>query len=137
MTISITVTAATQAEYKEALRTLIEGSGFMAFDLGDDAQEEVKPAPQAATGAPNGSTVSEEAPAPKQQAAPTPAPKQVTIEDLQAAGRRLTVAGKLDLVGEALAKYGAKRMSELGKEHYAAVLAELNALLGETEATND
>lgn len=143
MTIEINIRANNQAEYKSALQTLMEGSGFTALDFGD------APAPQGGW-TPGGSTQTEDTPAPAPQTAavqapvpaagelpieaPKPAQKPaqkpadaLTIEDLQALGRKLALSGRMDKVKAVLDKYGAARITELPAEHWAAAKAEWEA----------
>lgn len=142
MTIEINIRANNQAEYKSALQTLMEGSGFTALDFGDT------PAPQG-DWAPGGSTQTEDTPAPAPQTAvqapvpaagelpieaPKPAQKPaqkpadaLTIEDLQALGRKLALSGRMDKVKAVLDKYGAAKITELPAEHWAAAKAEWEA----------
>ena len=139
MTIEINIRANNQAEYKSALQTLMEGSGFTALDFGDT------PAPQG-DWAPGGSTQPEDTPAPAPQTAavqapvpaagelpieaPKPAQKPadaLTIEDLQALGRKLALSGRMDKVKAVLDKYGAAKITELPAEHWAAAKAEWEA----------
>lgn len=141
MTISITVTAANQAEYKSALRALMDGAGMMSFEL---APEAAAPKPQAATWAPGGSTTSETAPAPQRAPveAPVPAaeelpvpaekpqqnaPAPVTIADLQSAGRKLALTNKGDKLSAILAGYGSRNITGLPKEVWAEALAKMEA----------
>lgn len=149
MTIRITVTAANQAEYKDALRALNEGAGPAEIDLGEIIKPEVKivpqaaaPKPQAATWAPGGSATSETAPAPQKAtvqapvpaaeelpvpaaAPPQQAPKPVTIADLQSAGRKLALTGKSDALSAILAEYGSRNITGLPKEVWAEALAKM------------
>ena len=143
MTIEINIRANNQAEYKSALQTLMEGSGFTALDFGDAT------APQG-DWAPGGSTQTEDTPAPAPQTdaeqapvpaagelpieAPKPAQKPaqkpadaLTIEDLQALGRKLALSGRMDKVKAVLDKYGAAKITELPAEHWAAAKAEWEA----------
>lgn len=157
MTISISIHAENQTEYKEALRTLNEGAGLAEIDLGGIIRPEIKvvpqtaaPKPQAATWAPGGSTTNETASAPQkatvqapvptaeelpvpaaapQQQAPTAPAKDINIETLRAAGRKLAMAGKMDQLKVILDKYGSENLSALPEYLYATVLAEMESAL--------
>ena len=143
MTIEINIRANNQAEYKSALQTLMEGSGFTALDFGDatapqdgwapggSTQTEYTPAPAPQTAAvqapvPAAGELPIEAPKPAQKPAQKPA-DALTIEDLQALGRKLALSGRMDKVKAVLDKYGAAKITELPAEHWAAAKAEWEA----------
>ena len=143
MTIEINIRANNQAEYKSALQTLMEGSGFTALDFGDatapqdgwapggSTQTEDTPAPAPQTAAvqapvPAAGDLPIEAPKPAQKPAQKPA-DALTIEDLQALGRKLALSGRMDKVKAVLDKYGAAKITELPAEHWAAAKAEWEA----------
>ena len=125
MLINIRIQADTPADYRDALKALNEGAGLAELDLGSILPE-VKVTPEAAkqtapVQAPVPST--EELPIPAEtapQQAPVPAqnwapggstqeetaPKPVTLNELQAAGRKVALAGHQDTLMKILAKYG-------------------------------
>ena len=143
MTIEINIHANNQAEYKSALQTLMEGSGFTALDFGDatapqdgwapggstQTEDTHAPAPQTAAvqaPVPAAGELPIEAPKPAQKPAQKPA-DALTIEDLQALGRKLALSGRMDKVKAVLDKYGAAKITELPAEHWAAAKAEWEA----------
>ena len=143
MTIEINIRANNQAEYKSALQTLMEGSGFTALDFGDatapqdgwapggstQTEDTHAPAPQTAAvqaPVPSAGELPIEAPKPAQKPAQKPA-DALTIEDLQALGRKLALSGRMDKVKAVLDKYGAAKITELPAEHWAAAKAEWEA----------
>ena len=73
------------------------------------------PAPKAQDWAPGGSTQEETA------------PKPVTLNELQALGRKVALAGHQDALAKVLAKYGASNLSSVPEESRAAALADLEA----------
>ena len=55
------------------------------------------------------------------------APKPVTLNELQALGRKVALAGHQDALAKVLAKYGASNLSSVPEESRAAALADLEA----------
>ena len=58
------------------------------------------------------------------------APKPVTLNELQALGRKVALAGHQDALAKVLAKYGASNLSSVPEESRAAALADLEAANG-------
>lgn len=154
MLINISIHADNPADYRDALKALNEGAGLAELDLGEILPEvkvtpvvtKAAPAKQAATvQAPLPSTEELPIPAPKapQQAAvpaqdwapggstqEETAPKPVTLNELQALGRKVALAGHQDALAKVLAKYGASNLSSVPEESRAAALADLEAANG-------
>ena len=150
MNICISISAENAADYKAALKALNEGAGLAELDLGN-LLPEVKVAPVATKAAPAKTSAPVQAPvpsdeelpvpgpkAPQQAAVPDPnrvvgetpqqaAPKPVTLDALQTAGRKLAMAGHQDKLAAINAKYGAARLSEIPEASRAAALADLEA----------
>lgn len=55
------------------------------------------------------------------------APPAVTLDDLRASATKVVDAGKKDLLAPALAKFGAKKITELKPEQYTDALAAFEA----------
>lgn len=55
------------------------------------------------------------------------APKPVTLNELQALGRKVALAGHQDVLAKVLAKYGASNLSSVPEASRAAALADLEA----------
>lgn len=150
MLINISIHADNPADYRDALKALNEGAGLAELDLGN-LLPEVKVTPVATKAAPTKQTAPVQAPvpsteelpvlapkAPQQAAVPDPnrvvgeppqqaAPKPVTLDALQTAGRKLAMAGHQDKLAAINAKYGAARLSEIPEASRAAALADLEA----------
>ena len=149
MLINIRIQADNPADYRDALKALNEGAGLAELDLGSILPEvKATPAPAKQADpvqAPVPSTEELPIPAPKApQQAPVPdpnrvvgdspqsedTPKTVTLNELQAAGRRVALAGHQEVLAAVNAKYGAARLSEIPEESRAAALADLEAANG-------
>lgn len=153
MLINISIHADNPADYRDALKALNEGAGLAELDLGEILPEvkvtpvatKAAPAKQAApVQAPVLSTEELPIPAPEaQQQAPVPDPnrvvgettqqaasKPVTLNELQALGRKVALAGHQDVLAKVLAKYGASNLSSVPEESRAAALADLEAANG-------
>lgn len=160
MLINISIHADNPADYRDALKALNEGAGLAELDLGNLLPEvkvtpvatkaaptrQAAPTKQAApVQAPVPSTEERPIPAPKapQQAAvpaqdwapggstqEETAPKPVTLNELQALGRKVALAGHQDALAKVLAKYGASNLSSVPEESRAAALADLEAANG-------
>lgn len=153
MLINISIHADNPADYRDALKALNEGAGLAELDLGEILPE-VKVTPVVAKAAPTKQAAPVQAPvpsteelpipapkAPQQAAAPDPnrvvgeppqqaAPKPVTLNELQALGRKVALAGHQDALAKVLAKYGASNLSSVPEESRAAALADLEAANG-------
>ena len=160
MLINISIHADNPADYRDALKALNEGAGLAELDLGEILPEvkvtpvvtKAAPTKQAApVQAPVPSTEELPIPAPKAPKAPKApqqaavpaqdwapggstqeetAPKPVTLNELQALGRKVALAGHQDALAKVLAKYGASNLSSVPEESRAAALADLEAANG-------
>lgn len=145
MLINISIHADNPADYRDALKALNEGAGLAELDLGEILPE-VKVTPVVTKAAPTKQAApvrasvpsTEELPipapkAPQQAAVPAQeetAPKPVTLNELQALGRKVALAGHQDALAKVLAKYGASNLSSVPEESRAAALADLEAANG-------
>ena len=154
MNICICIRAENAADYKAALKALNEGAGLAELDLGN-LLPEVKVTPVATKAAPAKTSAPVQAPVPSAEELPIPAPKApqqaavpaqdwapggstqeetapkpVTLNELQALGRKVALAGHQDALAKVLAKYGASNLSSVPEESRAAALADLEAANG-------
>lgn len=150
MLINISIHADNPADYRDALKALNEGAGLAELDLGEILPE-VKVTPAVTKAAPTKQAAPVQAPVPSTEELPVPAPKApqqaavpdqnrvvgeppqqaapkpVTLDALQTAGRKLAMAGHQDKLAAINAKYGAARLSEIPEASRAAALADLEA----------
>lgn len=150
MLINISIHADNPADYRNALKALNEGAGLAELDLGEILPE-VKVTPAVTKAAPTKQAAPVQAPVPSTEELPVPAPKTpqqaavpdqnrvvgeppqqaapkpVTLDALQTAGRKLAMAGHQDKLAAINAKYGAARLSEIPEASRAAALADLEA----------
>ena len=155
MEIVININATSAEDYRNAIKALMDGAGMVGFEIPDlptEALPETPKAKQQAAKAQQQTTV--EAPVPSAGELPIEAPKpsqkptgdwtpgggkqaedaapvkEVTLPDLQAAGRKLALAGGQDKLGAILAKYNVRNLtglSEQSAETRAQALADLEA----------
>lgn len=154
MLINISIHADNPADYRDALKALNEGAGLAELDLGEILPE-VKVTPVVTKAAPTKQAAPVRAPVPSTEELPIPAPqtpkapqqaavpaqdrapggstqeetapKPVTLNELQALGRKVALAGHQDALAKVLAKYGASNLSSVPEESRAAALADLEA----------
>lgn len=149
MLINISIHADNPADYRDALKALNEGAGLAELDLGEILPE-VKVTPVVTKAAPTKQAAHTkqaapvQAPVPNTEELPIPAPKAqdwapggstqeetapkpVTLNELQALGRKVALAGHQDALAKVLAKYGASNLSSVPEESRAAALADLEA----------
>lgn len=154
MLINISIHADNPADYRDALKALNEGAGLAELDLGEILPE-VKVTPVVTKAAPTKQAAPVQAPVPSTEELPIPAPKTpkapqqaavpaqdwapggstqeeaapkpVTLNELQALGRKVALAGHQDALAKVLAKYGASNLSSVPEESRAAALADLEA----------
>lgn len=154
MLINISIHADNPADYRDALKALNEGAGLAELDLGEILPE-VKVTPVVTKAAPTKQAAPVQAPVPSTEELPIPAPKApkapqqaavpaqdrapggstqeetapkpVTLNELQALGRKVALAGHQDALAKVLAKYGASNLSSVPEESRAAALADLEA----------
>ena len=157
MLINISIHADNPADYRDALKALNEGAGLAELDLGEILPE-VKVTPVVAKAAPTKQAAPVQAPMPSTEELPSPAPKApkapqqaavpaqdrapsgstqeetapkpVTLNELQALGRKVALAGHQDALAKVLAKYGGSNLSSVPEESRAAALADLEAANG-------
>lgn len=154
MLINISIHADNPADYRDALKALNEGAGLAELDLGKILPE-VKVTPVVTKAAPTKQAAPVQAPVPNTEELPIPAPKTpkapqqaavpaqdrapggstqeetapkpVTLNELQALGRKVALAGHQDALAKVLAKYGASNLSSVPEASRAAALADLEA----------
>lgn len=157
MLINISIHADNPADYRDALKALNEGAGLAELDLGEILPE-VKVTPVVTKAAPPKQAAPVQAPVPSTEELPIPAPKApkapqqaavpaqdwapggstqeetapkpVTLNELQALGRKVALAGHQDALAKVLAKYGASNLSSVPEASRAAALADLEAANG-------
>lgn len=147
MNINISIRADSADDYKAAIKALMDGAGMVGFDIPSlpiepqprdtktqqqaEAEEllrkqAAKAQQQATVEAPVPSAGEMPIEAEKPAEKPTAA-KAVTIDEVQALGRKMALAGKMDRVAAVLKKYDAPKITALPAEAWAAVKADLEA----------
>lgn len=147
MNINISIRADSADDYKAAIKALMDGAGRVGFDIPGlpiepqprdtktqqqaEAEEllrkqAAKAQQQATVEAPVPSAGEMPIEAEKPAEKPTAA-KAVTIDEVQALGRKMALAGKMDRVAAVLKKYDAPKITALPAEAWAAVKADLEA----------
>nr|DAY03531.1 MAG TPA: hypothetical protein [Caudoviricetes sp.] len=147
MNININIRADSADDYKAAIKALMDGAGMVGFDIPGlpiepqprdtktqqqaEAEEllrkqAAKAQQQATVEAPVPSAGEMPIEAEKPAEKPTAA-KAVTIDEVQALGRKMALAGKMDRVAAVLKKYDAPKITALPAEAWAAVKADLEA----------
>lgn len=147
MNININIRADSADDYKAAIKALMDGAGTVGFDIPGlpiepqprdtktqqqaEAEEllrkqAAKAQQQATVEAPVPSVGEMPIEAEKPAEKPTAA-KAVTIDEVQALGRKMALAGKMDRVAAVLKKYDAPKITALPAEAWAAVKADLEA----------
>lgn len=147
MNININIRADSADDYKAAIKALMDGAGMVGFDIPSlpiepqprdtktqqqaEAEEllrkqAAKAQQQATVEAPVPSAGEMPIEAEKPAEKPTAA-KAVTIDEVQALGRKMALAGKMDRVAAVLKKYDAPKITALPAEAWAAVKADLEA----------
>lgn len=147
MNININIRADSADDYKAAIKALMDGAGMVGFDISGlpiepqprdtktqqqaEAEEllrkqAAKAQQQATVEAPVPSAGEMPIEAEKPAEKPTAA-KAVTIDEVQALGRKMALAGKMDRVAAVLKKYDAPKITALPAETWAAVKADLEA----------
>lgn len=147
MNININIRADSADDYKAAIKALMDGAGTVGFDIPSlpiepqprdtktqqqaEAEEllrkqAAKAQQQATVEAPVPSAGEMPIEAEKPAEKPTAA-KAVTIDEVQALGRKMALAGKMDRVAAVLKKYDAPKITALPAETWAAVKADLEA----------
>lgn len=160
MNININIRADSAADYKAAIKALMDGAGMVGFDIPSltlpaprsgsvKAQQQAeaeellrkqaaKAQQQATVEAPVPSAgelpIEAQKPAERPTGDWTPGggkqaedAKAVTIDEVQALGRKMALAGKMDRVAAVLKKYDAPKITALPAETWAAVKADLEA----------
>lgn len=147
MNININIRADSADDYKAAIKALMDSAGMVGFDIPSlpiepqprdtktqqqaEAEEllrkqAAKAQQQATVEAPVPSAGEMPIEAEKPAEKPTAA-KAVTIDEVQALGRKMALAGKMDRVAAVLKKYDAPKITALPAETWAAVKADLEA----------
>nr|DAU20016.1 MAG TPA: hypothetical protein [Caudoviricetes sp.] len=147
MNININIRADSADDYKAAIKALMDGAGMVGFDIPGlpikpqprdtkiqqqaEANEllhkqAAKATQQTPVEAPVPSAGEMPIEAEKPAEKPTAA-KAVTIDEVQALGRKMALAGKMDRVAAVLKKYDAPKITALPAETWAAVKADLEA----------
>ena len=147
MNININIRADSADDYKAAIKALMDCAGMVGFDIPSlpiepqprdtktqqqaEAEEllrkqAAKAQQQATVEAPVPSAGEMPIEAEKPAEKPTAA-KAVTIDEVQALGRKMALAGKMDRVAAVLKKYDAPKITALPAETWAAVKADLEA----------
>ena len=147
MNININIRADSADDDKAAIKALMDGAGMVGFDIPSlpiepqprdtktqqqaEAEEllrkqAAKAQQQATVEAPVPSAGEMPIEAEKPAEKPTAA-KAVTIDEVQALGRKMALAGKMDRVAAVLKKYDAPKITALPAETWAAVKADLEA----------
>lgn len=147
MNLNINIRADSADDYKAAIKALMDGAGMVGFDIPSlpiepqprdtktqqqaEAEEllrkqAAKAQQQATVEAPVPSAGEMPIEAEKPAEKPTAA-KAVTIDEVQALGRKMALAGKMDRVAAVLKKYDAPKITALPAETWAAVKADLEA----------
>lgn len=147
MNININIRADSADDYKAAIKALMDGAVMVGFDIPSlpiepqprdtktqqqaEAEEllrkqAAKAQQQATVEAPVPSAGEMPIEAEKPAEKPTAA-KAVTIDEVQALGRKMALAGKMDRVAAVLKKYDAPKITALPAEAWAAVKADLEA----------
>lgn len=131
MNININIRADSADDYKAAIKALMDGAGMVGFDIPSltlpaPRSGSVKAQQQATVEAPVPSAGEMPIEAEKPAEKPTAA-KAVTIDEVQALGRKMALAGKMDRVAAVLKKYDAPKITALPAETWAAVKADLEA----------
>lgn len=147
MNININIRADSADDYKAAIKALMDGAGMVGSDIPGlpiepqprdtktqqqaEAEEllrkqAAKAQQQATVEAPVPSAGEMPIEAEKPAEKPTAA-KAVTIDEVQALGRKMALAGKMDRVAAVLKKYDAPKITALPAEAWAAVKADLEA----------
>lgn len=147
MNININIRADSADDYKAAIKALMDGAGMVGFDIpglpiepqprdtktqqqteaNELLHKQAAKAQQRATveaPVPSAGELPIEAEKPAEK--PTAA-KAVTIDEVQALGRKMALAGKMDRVAAVLKKYDAPKITALPAETWAAVKADLEA----------
>lgn len=159
MNININIRAESADDYKAAIKALMDGAGMVGFDIPSltlpaprsgsvkaqqqaDAEELLRKQATVEAPVPSAGELPIETPKPAQtpagdwtpgggkQAEDAAPAKEVTLPDLQAAGRKLALAGGQDKLGAILAKYNVRNLtglSEQSAETRAQALADLEA----------
>lgn len=123
----ITVTFDSLEEFAKYMKP---NEGFMpeteaeTVPAADTEQEKPKRGRPKKTEAPAAEEPKEEAPVPE------PEVKEVSLTDVRAVALRLSKSGKQSELKEAFGKFGAKKLSDVPKENYPALMEELGKING-------
>lgn len=117
MTIEVSIRAESAEEYRNAIKALMDGAGLVGFEIPDGLLANSAPVPSAVE-------MSIEAEKPTEKPAAT---KAVTMDEVQALGRKMSLAGKLDRVAAVLKTYNVAKLTAIPAEQLANAYADLEA----------
>ena len=121
MTIEVSIRAESAEEYRNAIKALMDGSGLVGFEIPDGLLANSAPVPSAVE-------MSIEAEKPTEKPTEKPAAtKAVTMDEVQALGRKMSLAGKLDRVAAVLKTYNVAKLTAIPAEQLANAYADLEA----------
>lgn len=121
MTIEVSIRAESAEEYRNAIKALMDGAGLVGFEIPEGLLANSAPVPSAVE-------MSIEAKKPAEKPTEKPAAtKVVTIDEVQALGRKMSLAGKLDRVAAVLKTYNVAKLTAIPAEQLANAYADLEA----------
>ena len=121
MTIEVSIRAESAEEYRNAIKALMDGAGLVGFEIPDGLLANSAPVPSAVE-------MSNEAEKPTEKPTEKPAAtKAVTMDEVQALGRKMSLAGKLDRVAAVLKTYNVAKLTAIPAEQLANAYADLEA----------
>lgn len=121
MTIEVSIRAESAEEYRNAIKALMDGAGLVGFEIPDGLLANSAPVPSAVE-------MSIEAEKPTEKPTEKPAAtKAVTMDEVQALGRKMSLAGKLDRVAAVLKTYNVAKLTAIPAEQLANAYADLEA----------
>lgn len=121
MTIEVSIRAESAEEYRNAIKALMDGAGLVGFEIPEGLLANSAPVPNAVE-------MSIEAKEPAEKPTEKPAAtKVVTMDEVQALGRKMSLAGKLDRVAAVLKTYNVAKLTAIPAEQLANAYADLEA----------
>lgn len=121
MTIEVSIRAESAEEYRNAIKALMDGAGLVGFEIPEGLLANSAPVPNAVE-------MSIEAKEPTEKPTEKPAAtKVVTMDEVQALGRKMSLAGKLDRVAAVLKTYNVAKLTAIPAEQLANAYADLEA----------
>lgn len=125
MTIEVSIRAESAEEYRNAIKALMDGAGMVGFEIPEGLLANSAPVPSAVE-----MSIEAEKPAEKPTEKPAEKPaatKAVTMDEVQALGRKMSLAGKLDRVAAVLKTYNVAKLTAIPAEQLANAYADLEA----------